>query len=169
MKFEQIVSDNYVPQLVSLLHAAYQADEKLGIHFHAARVNAADVRKHLQSTPTFALLSSDGEQVLATVSVRLPWSANPGPGRFPHLGWVATNPAYQGHGLAKQLITAVIQQFVVDKLRAPAVTLGTAKEHPWLIQAYQNLGFEITGEAQLFPDHKTVYLRKTLGGNASEL
>lgn len=147
-------------KLQELLHQAYQGDEKLGIHFGATTVSYQGVIEHLKSTPTFAV--KDGQQIIATVSVRLPWSNNPGPYALPHLGWVATNPAYQRQGKAKELIDWVIQEYVAKDLKAAAVSLGTALEHPWLRKAYQKLGFDEVETVRKFPDHQTVYLVKVL-------
>lgn len=64
------------------------------------------------------------------------------------------------------LIEEVIDEFVIKELRAPAITLGTALEHPWLIKAYEKLGFVYLSEKQLFSDHKTIYMIKILDKKA---
>ena len=131
------VSIKEIEQLTELFHTAYSNNEKLGIHFK-----------------------------VTTASLRLPWSKNPSPFALPHLGWVATHPDYQGRSLARMLIEEVIDEFVIKKLRAPAITLGTALEHPWLIKAYEKLGFVYLSEKQLFSDHKTIYMIKILDKKA---
>lgn len=148
-------------QLTALLHAAYAADEALQIHFGAAKVRAEVVAQHIINTPTF-VLTDEQQNLIATVSVRLPWGNDPGPFKLPHLGWIATNPEYQHHGYAKQIITLVIEQYIKETLNAPAVSLGTALEHPWLRQAYQSLGFIHVATVRKFPDHQTAYLVKIL-------
>lgn len=157
MKFLKLTRPDQAAALTTLLHDAYLADEKLQIHFGAAKVTEAQVAQHILTTPTFALIADNGA-LMATTSVRLPWSENPGPFKLPHLGWVATNPAYQHHGYAKTMISTVIEQVIQETLNAPAASLGTAVEHPWLQKAYESLGFVHVQTVSKFPDHQTAYL-----------
>ena len=154
----QLLPDNSFGELTSLYHKAYTENEKLGIHFKAGTISAFEVSQAVQASPTF--IKTVNNQIASTVSVRLPWSENPGPFSLPHLGWIATDPAMQGHGYAKNLIMEVIEGYILNDLKAPAVTLGTALEHPWLIETYKKMGFQYLDEKQLFSDHKTVYLIK---------
>ncbi|MGF0138479.1 hypothetical protein ACQRCU_02015 [Streptococcus alactolyticus] len=64
------------------------------------------------------------------------------------------------------MISEIIDNYILKELKAPAVTLGTALEHPWLIDAYEKMGFRYLGEKSLFSDHKTVYLIKTFNQEA---
>lgn len=127
MQFKKIENTDVAEQLTPLLHRAYAADVKLGIHFAASSVTVEDVRKHIESTPTFVLEDDDGT-IIATTSVRLPWSDNPGPFGLPHLGWVATNPDYQQQGFSKEIINWVVTNYVQPALHTPAVTIGTAAD-----------------------------------------
>ncbi|WP_152537326.1 GNAT family N-acetyltransferase [Liquorilactobacillus sucicola] len=154
------LSSKDAENLTVLLHRAYQANEVLGIHFKAASVDVKDVRKHLLSVPTYGYKDEKGK-IVSTVSVRLPWSYNAGPFNLPHLGWITTDPAYQHQGYGKSIINDVLEQYVKKVLNAPAVTLGTAVEHPWLQETYISLGFTPIEEVRKFSDHKTVYLIKT--------
>ncbi|MBO1148361.1 GNAT family N-acetyltransferase [Streptococcus thermophilus] len=158
------VSIKEIEQLTELFHTAYSNNEKLGIHFKAATISSEEVEDHWLGQPMFTE-KADGK-IVTTASLRLPWSKNPSPFALPHLGWVATHPDYQGRSLARMLIEEVIDEFVIKKLRAPAITLGTALEHPWLIKAYEKLGFVYLSEKQLFSDHKTVYMIKILDKKA---
>lgn len=148
-----------IRDIQELFHKAYAADERLGIHFAAAQITMENLQEHLISTPLF-VTQTDG-RVASTVAVRFPWSKNASPFLVPHLGWVATHPEFQGRGYAKNLITQVIS-YLADDLKVPAVTLGTAKEHPWLMKSYEKLGFNYLTEVQKFADHKTVYMIKIL-------
>ena len=150
--------------LVNLYHQAYAANERLGIHFKAGIMTQSELEKVLQTTPTFVKVLD--QHLVSSVSFRLPWSDNPSPFFLPHLGWVATNPHFQGQGHAKSLISEIIDNYILKELKAPAVTLGTALEHPWLIDAYEKMGFRYLGEKSLFSDHKTVYLIKTFNQEA---
>ncbi|MGT2929800.1 GNAT family N-acetyltransferase [Streptococcus dentasini] len=154
-----------VVELKNLFQKAYADNEARGIHFAAATINEDDLQDHLYSTPIFVKTEPLG-RIIASTAVRFPWSKNPGPYCLPHLGWIATLPAYQNQGLAKSLVMDVIDHYLSRQFRAPAVTLGTAKEHPWLIEAYERMGFTYLDEKQLFSDHKTVYLIKILDKRA---
>lgn len=156
----QVLKENQEAELITLYHRAYAANEDLGIHFKAAKLSQAELTTHLQSQPIF--IKCENQKIVSTLGLRLPWSVNPGPYPLPHLSWVATDPQFQQKSYAKTLISDVIENYVIKELKAPAVTLGTAAEHPWLIKAYQKLGFHYLAECQLFPDHKTVYLIKII-------
>lgn len=160
MTIKRLENTDDATQLTNLLHQAYAADEQLGIHFGAARIEEQEVAQHIETQPTFVIEEND--DFVATVSVRLPWADNPGPFVLPHLGWVATNPKYQHQGQAKHLINWVIENYVQKDLRSPAVSLGTALEHPWLSKAYEKLGFQKVDVVRKFSDHQTLYLVKTL-------
>lgn len=154
----QMLDVTFASELTNLLHRTYQADTTIGIHFAAATISKTDVIKHLQSTPTFGLIENG--QLLSTVSVRLPWSQNPGPYQLPHLGWIATLPEVLHTGHAKSLLGWVEQHFLQEDLKVPAATLGTAYEHPWLKKAYIKLGYQPIAILRKFPDHRTVYFLK---------
>lgn len=94
--------------------------------------------------------------------MRLPWGNNPGPFGVPHIGWLATHPDYKKQGLAIQLLNWVEKHILLQQLKVPFVTLGTAENHPWLSQFYLSQGFEEVGRADLIADHTTIYYRKIL-------
>lgn len=58
------------------------------------------------------------------------------------------------------MLTWLEQEILVGQLKTPAVTLGTAQQHPWLLAMYQNYGFEIIGQADLGKGHLTIYMKK---------
>lgn len=158
--FERLTDTGKAEELTQLLHKAYVSNVDLGIHFAASTVTVEEVKHHIETVPTFVIII-DGE-IAATTSVRLPWSADPGPYGLPHLGWVSTNPRYQQQGLAKKIINWVIEHYLKDELITPAVSLGTAVEHPWLTQSYEKLGFASTEIVRKYQDHQTRYLVKVL-------
>jgi S-(2-succino)cysteine N-acetyltransferase len=49
-----------------------------------------------------------------------------------------------------------------ETLKCPAVSLGTADKHPWLIEMYERKGYEKAGSQDLGKGHITVYLVKKL-------
>ena len=54
------------------------------------------------------------------------------------------------------------QEILTGQLRAPAVSLGTATNHPWLIEMYQKRGFVPMHQADLGKGHITLYMKKVL-------
>ena len=54
------------------------------------------------------------------------------------------------------------QEILIEQFKAPAVTLGTAEEHPWLITMYEKRGYVAYLKRRLREDHITVYMKKTL-------
>ncbi|WP_156319342.1 hypothetical protein [Secundilactobacillus paracollinoides] len=97
LQFKKIENADVAEKLTSLLHQAYAADVRLGIHFAASSVTVENVRKHIESTPTFILEDDDGT-IVATTSVRLPWSDNPSPFGLPHLAGLQPIPIISNKG-----------------------------------------------------------------------
>lgn len=154
-----------VDAYAALVGDAYGEIRELGINFAAATAGREQVERHLRENVAFVL--DDGGELAATVSVRFPWGPNPGPYGLPHLGWIATAPARKRQGLAQRLISHV-EEFLREQLHAPAVSLGTAENHPWLTAMYTGLGYRQTGTADLGRGHVTVYLTKVLDAAAYE-
>lgn len=146
-----------------LIVSAYQASARVGVHFAAEHADAAMIEHHLNGNAAY-VLEEDGRFV-STVSLRFPWGPNPGPFGIPHIGWFATHPDFAKQGKAKILLDWLEQNVLSAQLHLPAVSLGTAKEHPWLQQMYEGLGFERVRETDLGLGHITVYFIKVLNRN----
>jgi GNAT superfamily N-acetyltransferase len=163
--YRQLTTDD-APAYQQLVYQAYAPIRELGIRFVAAEVDVDIARAHLAQHAVYAM-EQDG-QLLATVTIRFPWGPEPGPYGLPHLGWFATHPSQAKKGLAKQLFQWLEHNVLIAQLRAPAVSLGTAKEHPWLVSMYRSLGFIEAGQKALGRGHLTIYMRKTLGEAATQ-
>jgi GNAT superfamily N-acetyltransferase len=144
----------------TLIHSAYEANEELGIHFAAYNADMSVISSHILSNGVYA--AQKDNKLVSTISIRFPWGDNPSPYNLPHIGWFATDPFYQKQGLGDILMDWVEKNVLKAQLKLPAVTLGTAKSHPWLIQMYQKRGFHKIEEANLGRGHTTVYLLKIL-------
>lgn len=153
-------------ELLALIHEAYQSVEDLGIHFAAATADLALVERHLVTNLAYGV-QKEGKLV-STLSIRYPWGNHPGPYGLPHLGWFATLTDYKQQGLSRQLFEWVEEHILIKQLKLPAVTLGTAKNHPWLIKVYKSYGFKEIGQADLGYGHTTVYLEKVLDSTLYE-
>lgn len=154
----RLMTQNDIPAYQTLLHNAYQATLQLGIHFAAATVNQKQIADHIESNAVY-LYEKQGK-LISTLTIRFPWGNNPGPYGLPHLGWFATDPQYKGQGYGHALWDFVEQQILIKQLRLPAATLGTAANHPWLATLYINKGYKPIGQADLTPDHTTLYFEK---------
>ena len=42
------------------------------------------------------------------------------------------------------------QELLIDQFKTPAVTLGTAQEHPWLPKMYESFGFKAVSYTHLY-------------------
>ncbi|MCX8650401.1 GNAT family N-acetyltransferase [Gilliamella sp. B2776] len=154
----RLINQSDISAYQTLLHNAYQMATNLGIHFAAASVNYEQITHHMECNAVY--LSEKGGELVSTLSIRFPWGNNPGPYGLPHLGWFATDPKYKGKGYGNQLWDWVEQQILINQLKLPAVTLGTAQNHPWLVQMYIKKGFRPIGQADLTMDHTTIYFEK---------
>ena len=122
---------------------------------------ASDCLQWLTAHPTYGWFVSD--QLTSVLSLRMPWSAEPGPYGVPHIGHFATHPAFGGQGYGKQLFQAVEHEILRQQLRSPVVTLGTAAAHPWLNEMYQRFGFyEIERRQLAGKQHLTIFYKKDL-------
>jgi len=147
-------------ELLALTLRAYAPIRELGIHFAAATADLALVKKNIHYHACY-VLEEDG-QIQATVSLRMPWGPQPGPFGLPHIWWFAVDPDIGKKGVGSALLTWVEEGIIRDTLKAPAVSLGTADEHPWLSAMYERRGYVRAGEANLGRGHTTIYFRKEL-------
>ena len=138
-----------------LVHSAYAVDERVGVHFGAYSASDADVLEHLLTQPTW--LRVDGPTLLSAASVRLPWSDSPGPWGIPHLSWIATAPSHQREGHARAMVEHVQTELRQADLGIPALSLGTAREHPWRGHMYSTMGFRYVMDVDLGLGHITQY------------
>ncbi|NDL61485.1 GNAT family N-acetyltransferase [Acerihabitans arboris] len=145
---------------LALMHAAYAPIRELGIHFDAATADPARVGRHLDEHGVYGMFL-DGKLV-ASATLRYPWGPLPGPFGLPHIGWFGADPGYRGRHLGSQMLQWLEQAILLDQLRAPAVSLGTAENHPWLAEMYQARGFLPMHKADLGKGHITIYMKKIL-------
>ncbi|MFS0724141.1 GNAT family N-acetyltransferase [Paenibacillus sp. 1P07SE] len=148
------------PQLLDLSLRAYEPIRQLGIHFAAATADLALVEKNL--TNNMCLVMEEEGRIVSTISVRMPWGPQPGPYGVPHLWWFASDPDATRKGIGREMITWCEETMLRDTLKTPAVSLGTADKHPWLIEMYARRGYEIQGSKDLGRGHITIFMKKIL-------
>ena len=156
----RLISCSDIPAYQQLLHRAYQATSQLSIHFAAATVEPEEIIHHIDSNAVY-IIEKDNK-LISTLSIRFPWGNNPGPYGLPHLGWFATDPIYKGQGYGNALWDWVEKEVLINQLKLPAVTLGTAANHPWLANIYRKKGYQQIGQVNLTSDHTTLYFEKIL-------
>ncbi|KAB7896710.1 GNAT family N-acetyltransferase [Rouxiella sp. S1S-2] len=157
--FRQLTTDDN-QEYLELMLAAYAPIKALGIHFDAATADLARATKHLTEHDVYALFVDD--IMVSSVTLRYPWGTLPGPFGLPHIGWFGAHPDYSGHGWGKKIQDWVEQEIVVKQLKAPAVSLGTAVNHPWLKELYKKRGFEPMHEKDSGKGHITLFMKKIL-------
>ena len=67
----------------------------------------------------------------------MPWVKYSTPDKFPHIAHFVTAPAFKGKGYARETL-GYAEELLKTQFKTPAVTLGTAKEHPWLPKMYES-------------------------------
>lgn len=148
------------PALLDLTLRAYKPIRELGINFAAATADLALVQKNIRNHMCF-VMEEEGK-ILSTLTLRMPWGPQPGPFGVPHFWWFATDPDLGRKGVGNTLMTWAEEKLVRDTLKSPAVSLGTAKEHPWLGEMYERRGYVPIMSKESGRGHTTVFYKKEL-------
>lgn len=149
------------PAVLDLLRAAYQPLREMGIRFTAVTADLDLTRRTVERHTTF-LLERDGEAI-ATVSVRFPWPIGEGHlASYPFIHWFAVAPRLKRQGVGSALLRHVEDDFLRDRIKAPAVYLATATRHPWLQGIYERRGYETFHSHLGNGGEAIVFLRKIL-------
>lgn len=161
MEYFRMLTTDDIDAYYKVLHRGYQSDRQYDISFTAMNATKEEERVWLMQNPTYAWFIDDC--MVSAITLRMPWGPKPGPRVFPHIGQFVTDPDFKHCGYATKLLRAVEQNIIIKELKSPAVTLGTAEEHPWLKEMYEKMGFTCFGNIQLKnKKHKTVYFQKNL-------
>ncbi|MFF2908887.1 GNAT family N-acetyltransferase [Paenibacillus sp. NPDC057934] len=147
-------------QLVDIIYRAYHLIRELGLHWPAATADLALVQENVTLNECY-LLEKDGV-ILATVTLSKGDEISQRTG-IPFVKWFAVDPNYSGQGYGGKLLDWVEEHIIHDRLGASAVTLATAKKHPWLVQMYERRGYERFMELEGRDGDGLMYLlKKTL-------
>lgn len=147
-----------------LVRASFRADPESRRWFIAAEADTDTVLAHIAGNLSFVLQAPDGA-LIASCSARLPWSPNPSPFRFPHLSWITSHPDRRGQRLGALVTDAMIEHLRAE-LRVPAVSLGTAREHEFLVRHYARQGWTPIEDRDLGLGHVTRYFVRVLDADA---
>lgn len=154
---------NDVEAIIDLMYEAYEPVRALGIQFESAYPTVEKVTNNIQQNLCYVYEIDD--ELISTISLRMPWSLNPGPYYFPHIWWFATSPKFKGKGIGTTLLKYVEEKIIKEELNSPAVTLGTANNHPWLVEMYERKNYDKFGSKDLGKGHITQYFIKILNEN----
>ncbi|MCY8233167.1 GNAT family N-acetyltransferase [Priestia filamentosa] len=160
MRNYRLATEEDAEKLLDLTLRAYEPIRELGINFAAATADLAFVKKNVRNNMCY-VLEEDGN-IIATASLRMPWGPQPGPFEYPHIWWFAVDPSYGKKGIGSLMMEWLENTVLSETLKCPAVSLGTADKHPWLIEMYERKGYEKAGSQDLGKGHITVYLVKKL-------
>lgn len=147
-----------------LVRASFRSDPESRRWFIASEADTDTVLAHIAGNLSFVLEAPDGA-LIASCSARLPWSPNPSPFAFPHLSWITSHPDRRGQRLGGLVTDAVIEHLRVA-LRVPAVSLGTAREHEFLVRHYTRQGWLPIEDRDLGLGHVTRYFVRVLDAAA---
>lgn len=152
--------------IIDLMYKAYAPVRELGIQFESAHPTIEKVTNNIQQNLCY-VYEVDNE-LISTISLRMPWSSNPGPYYFPHIWWLATSPEFKGKGIGTEVLNYIEEEIIKNDFHSPAVTLGTASNHPWLVEMYERKGYQKFGSKDLGKGHVTQYFIKVLNKNLFE-
>lgn len=163
----RLLKEEEFDEWFTVLKSGYAALKDYPISFESIHATKEQAAVWFGEIPFYGLFE-DG-RLAASVGVRYPWGAKPGPKGVPHIGWVVTHPDFQGKGLAKKVLSKLEQEVLIRELHTPSVTLGTAKEHPWLVSMYESFGY-VPFKTVHLPGklHHTVFMEKKLLPEAAE-
>ncbi|MBB3112478.1 GNAT superfamily N-acetyltransferase [Paenibacillus phyllosphaerae] len=126
-------------RLQVITYEAYALIRELELHWPAANADLAQIQDNVTQNECYVLevegkivatiTLSKGDEVKAITDL-------------PFIKWFAVDPGEQGKGYGNKLLTWVEDAIIRDKVGAPAVTLGTAQKHPWLLPMYERRGYE---------------------------
>lgn len=151
----------YLDDYYELVHAAYGQISTENISFAAIHSTKEEMADWLKLIPTYGLFKD--EKIVSVVSIRYPWGPQPGYDIYPHIGRLATDPLHAGKKYAKTLYYWVEENILIEKLKTPYITLGTANNDKKLVSMYKKWGFEPQFEKKLEGNtHTTIFLKKSL-------
>jgi GNAT superfamily N-acetyltransferase len=126
-------------QLVDIIYRAYHLIRELGLQWPAATADLALVQDNITANECY-VLEKDGA-IVGTVTLSKVDEIRNLTG-LPFVKWFAVNPDHSGQGFGGKLLDWVEEHVIYGRLGSSAVTLATAKKHPWLVQMYERRGYE---------------------------
>jgi len=126
-------------QLLDITYRAYQLIRELGLQWPAATADLALIQDNVTTNDCYVLEINGA--IVATITLSKSNEVKTLTD-LPFIKWFAVDPYHSGKGLGGKLLDWIEEKVIHDKLGASAVTLATAKKHPWLVQMYERRGYE---------------------------
>jgi GNAT superfamily N-acetyltransferase len=141
--------EDSVEEITELLHLAYGALARQGMHYNASHQPPSQTLDRLTKGDSFIAVEAGSGKIVGTISVYRSspknWHAYYCRSGLMYFGQFAVHPDFQGKGISKRLY-----QTVEDHARALGSTemaLDTAETAYDLIAMYRRWGFEIVDSA----------------------
>lgn len=126
-------------RLREVTYEAYSLIRELELKWPAANADLDQIRDNITQNECY-VLEADGI-IVATITLSKTDEVK-AITDLPFIKWFAVHPSEQGKGYGDKLLNWIENTIIRDKEGAPAVTLGTAEKHPWLLPMYQRRGYE---------------------------
>ncbi|MFC4098051.1 GNAT family N-acetyltransferase [Paenibacillus xanthanilyticus] len=126
-------------RLREVIYEAYSLIRELKLSWPAAHADVALVRDNIIRNECY-VLEADGV-IKATITLSKGNEVKDFTD-YPFIKWFAVHPDEQGKGYGDKLLTWVEYEVIRERVGEPAVTLGTAERHPWLLPMYLRRGYE---------------------------
>ncbi|KAF1304049.1 GNAT family N-acetyltransferase [Candidatus Enterococcus willemsii] len=137
----RIATREDAPALLVLIQESFQEVKDYGIDWPSTNATLESVIENIE-TGVAIVLEREG-QLLATITIRLPWETDTPISHYPFLWWFATAHAWKGQGIGKKFLKQVEEEFLIKQFKAPAYVIGTSGEkHPWLLDMYLRNGYQ---------------------------
>ena len=158
-EFRQLTVDD-AAEYHEVLIAGYAENKNYPISFDAINFSPEESRAWILKYPVYGLYVESS--LVSSISFRMPWIPKATPDVYPHIAHFVTAPEHKGKGYAREVL-AEAEDLLRNVYKTPAVTLGTAAEHPWLAKMYEGFGFKEYKRVQLPGKvHTTIFFKKTL-------
>ena len=154
------VAKDLQTQIDNSTPGAIKAIKDFPITFDAIDFTEEESKEWIETYPVYGLYI-DG-QLVSSITFCMPWVKYSTPDKFPHIAHFVTAPAFKGKGYARETL-GYAEELLKTQFKTPAVTLGTAKEHPWLPKMYESFGFKAYDKVHFRgKQHTTVLFKKDL-------
>ena len=138
----------------------YAAIKDYPITFDAINFTEEESKEWIENYPVYGLYI-DGELV-SSITFCMPWVKYSTPDKYPHIAHFVTAPAFKGKGYARETLGHA-EELLKEQFKTHTVTLGTAKEHPWLPKMYESFGFTEYDKVHFRgKQHTTILFKKEL-------
>ena len=138
----------------------YAAIKDYPISFDAIDFTEEESKEWIENYPVYGLYI-DG-QLVSSITFCMPWVKYSTPDKYPHIAHFVTAPAFKGKGYAREVL-GYAEELLKEQFKTHIVTLGTAKEHPWLPKMYESFGFTAYDKVHFRgKQHTTILFKKEL-------